>query len=237
MIYRPNGIRPHEESLDAHMLAEGKTLDEIQRLPWDSRRDVLRKYLVQDGPTLIQEPIAASNEESIRRFMLLNELLKDDHSRQNLLLEVRGVFYEEGSFIVSSENFELFLDDMLGQWGDATPVAKLVRHLIFRVKRDECQCGQLLEFTRQLCGSVVMPQLQKVSFEWLDVLGEGADDLPHSESLSSDCTFREENSIYIFSDDGRTDDSDDSSDSSDTLTWDSSDNDDGFWRLEESIEG
>ncbi|KAF5664044.1 hypothetical protein FHETE_7253 [Fusarium heterosporum] len=202
---------------DLATLTGGKTLDDIRELPSDTHRAVLHKYLVNEEPILMQEPTGWSNEESVKRFILLRELLKEDKSRRHLLLEARRVFYEDNSFIVYYDNLSRFLDDMLGNWEDAAAVETLVSDLRIRVKRDECRCGQLMKYMQHASYFTTMPQLQKVTFEWSDlpkdVDGDNGDD-----SLSDESCW------------------DDSGDSSDTLRWEMSD-DDVPWSLDEGIEG
>ncbi|RBR04167.1 uncharacterized protein FIESC28_11616 [Fusarium coffeatum] len=213
-------LQAADHDLDA-LTCEG-TLDDIRELPSDARRAVLQKYLVTREPILMQEPTGWSNEESIKRFILLRELLKEDKCRQSLLLEARRVFYEDNSFIVSFEDFSRFLDDMLGSWEDAAAVETLVRDLKVRVRRDDCQCGQLMKYMRHTSYFCAMPQLRTITFEW-------SDSLEDATGNDGDVTSSDES----YWNDDRTDDSEESSD---TLRWESSD-DDSSWSLDEGVEG
>lgn len=152
----------------------GKALDDICRMPSDDLRAMLSRYLVTDAPVLIQEPIAWSDEESIGRFLSLKKVLGKDESRKHLLLEARRVFYEENSFIIRLGGFSRFMDDMLGDWEDSVPVEMLVHDLTIRVEREECHCGQLMEYVQRLSYFTKMPQLRRVLFEWDTLSGDEA---------------------------------------------------------------
>lgn len=210
-------MRPSTVDHDLAALTGGKTLDEIRDLPSDTRRAILHKYLVTEEPILMQEPTGWSNEESIKRFILLRELLKEDKSRRHLLLEARRVLYENNSFIVSFDDFSRFLDDMLGSWEDAAAVETLVSDLRIRVKRDECQCGQLMKYMEHASHFTAMPQLQRITFEWYDLPKDAGGDNGDDDLGDESCW-------------------DDSGTSSDTSKWEMSD-DDGIWSLHEGTEG
>ncbi|KAF5974098.1 hypothetical protein FBULB1_7930 [Fusarium bulbicola] len=237
MNYRPKDTQISTVDHDLTVLTGGRTLDDIHALPSDTRRAILHKYLVTEEPILMQEPTGWSNEESIKRFILLKELLKEDESRRNLLLEARRVLYEENSFIIYFDDFPRFLDDMLGNWEGAAAVETLLRHLTVRVRRDECQCGQLMKYMQHASYFAMMPRLQRISFEWFDPSKDlnDADDRYASDgegSLSS-CSCGKRPVTHSVWEDGCTDGS---GGSSDTLRWESSD-DDGIWSLDEDIQG
>ncbi|KAF5988544.1 hypothetical protein FBULB1_1420 [Fusarium bulbicola] len=236
MNYRPKDTQISMVDHDLTVLTGGRTLDDIHALPSDTRRAILHKYLVTEEPILMQEPTGWSNEESIKRFILLKELLKEDKSRRNLLLEARRVLYEENSFIIYFDDFSRFLDDMLGNWEGAAAVETLLRHLTVRVKRDECQCGQLMKYMQHASYFAMMPQLQKISFEWFDPSKDlnYADnrDAPDDDSSLSSCSCGKRSITHNFWEDDCTDGS---GDSSDTLRWESSE-DDGIWSLDEDIQ-
>ncbi|KAG5756896.1 hypothetical protein H9Q69_011105 [Fusarium xylarioides] len=152
-------------------------------------------------------------------------------------MEARRVLYEENSFVIYFDDFSRFLDDMLGNWEGAAAVETLLRHLTVRVKRDECQCGQLMKYMQHASYFATMPQLQKISFEWFDPSKDlnYADDRdpPDDEDSLSSCSCGKRSITYNFWEDGGTDGS---GDLSDTLRWESSE-DDGIWSLDEDIQG
>ncbi|KAJ3454275.1 hypothetical protein MRS44_018267 [Fusarium solani] len=230
-------------------LASGMDLENIARFSSDDRRAILCKYLTDEKPIVIQEPIAWSDEKSIGRFFLLKKFLEADESRQQLLQEARQVFYEENAFIVSWAGFSRFLDDMLGDWIEAAPVESLVRDLTVIVERHECQCGQLMEYMEHASHFAKLPQLQRISFEWRDSFGgAGVDASGRSTPLRYD--IENDANDANDADDDTDDDTDDNTngdnnstnddstdydqDSDRTLMWDTSDDD--IWSLDGNME-
>ncbi|KAF4455038.1 hypothetical protein F53441_2543 [Fusarium austroafricanum] len=217
---------------DIAQLTGGRPLDDISKMPSDDRRAVLCKYLVKEGPVVVQEPIAWSDEESIGRFLLLKKFLNNDESRQHLLLEARRVFYEENSFVISLSGLSRFLDDMLGDWEDAVAVEMLVRDLTIKVERQDCQCGQLMEYIQRLSYFAKMPQLQKITIEWYTPPRNMDEGLPYDWSTLSSSSSSKGNSLRIFTDDDGTSEN---GDSNETLRWETSDDD--IWSLDGDVHG
>lgn len=215
-------------------------LENIARFSSDDRRAILCKYLVDEKPIVIQEPIAWSDEKSIGKFFLLKKLLEADESRQQLLQEARQVFYEENAFIVSWTGFSRFLDDMLGDWIDAAPVESLVRDLTIIVERHECQCGQLMEYVEHASHFSKLPQLQRISFEWRGPFdGAGADASGRSTPLRHDTESDADNADDNTDGDNNSANDDSTyyrydQDSDRTLRWDTSDDD--LWSSDGGME-
>ncbi|KAL6351741.1 hypothetical protein LRP88_14892 [Fusarium phalaenopsidis] len=221
-------------------LASEMDLENIARFSSDDRRAILCKYLADEKPIVIQEPIAWSDEKSIGKFFLLKKFLEADESRQQLLQEARQVFYEENAFIISWTGFSRFLDDMLGDWIDAAPVESLVRDLTVIVERHECQCGQLMEYMEHASHFAKLPQLQRISFKWRDSFdGAGVDasgsSTPLCYDIENDADDANDGDDTDGGDNSTNDDSTDYDQDSDrTLMWDTSDDD--IWSLDGSIE-
>ncbi|SPJ87903.1 uncharacterized protein FTOL_12372 [Fusarium torulosum] len=209
MAFETSGMPLLQVENDLIEFTGGRTLDDICRMPSDDRRAILSRYLVEDGPVPIQEPIAWSDEESIGRFLSLKKVLGEDESRKHLLLEARRAFYEENSFIICLGGFSRFLDDMLGDWEDSVPVEMLVHDLTIRIEREECQCGQLMEYVQRLSYFAKMPQLRRVLFEWdtpngdeANVISQGWNTLSSNNSSSTHLvqSSTDDNGNYHFGD-------------------------------------
>ncbi|OBS15604.1 hypothetical protein FPOA_13552 [Fusarium poae] len=212
---------------------DGTTLDDIYDMPSDDRRSLFHKYLVnKDKPILVQEPIAWSDDESIGRFFLLKKFLDEDESKKHLLLEARRVFYEENSFVLLLSGLSRFLDDMLGDWEDAVPVEMLVRDLTVKVERNECHCGQLLDYIQRLTYFAKMPQLQKITVEWHSPTENVDQDLPNDWSTLSSLESSRGDSLNSPTDD---DDTYDSGDFNEASAWGYLEDD--AWSLDEGVEG
>ncbi|GKU08791.1 unnamed protein product [Fusarium langsethiae] len=195
---------------DLNGSGDGTTLDKMCDMPSDDRRSLFSKYLVnKDKPIFVQEPIAWSDNESIGRFLLLKKFLDEDKSKKHLLLEARRVFYEENSFVIMLGGLPRFLDDMLGDWQNAVPVEMLVRDLTVKVEKDECQCGELLEYIQRLTYVSKMPQLQKVVVEWHCPIETPNKDLPNDWSSLSASESSETSGLSSSTDDGHTYDNED----------------------------
>ncbi|KAL3587962.1 hypothetical protein FPOAC2_14013 [Fusarium poae] len=208
---------------------DGITLDDIYDMPSDDRRSLFRKYLVnKDKPILVQEPIAWSDDESIGMFLRLKKSL-DDESKKHILLEARRVFYEENSFVLLLSGLSRFLDDMLGDWEDAVPVEMLVRDLKVKVERNECQCGNLLDYIQRLTYFAKMPQLQKIAFECYSPTESADQDLSNDWSTLSSLDSSKGDSLNNPTDD------DDSADSNQASTWGYLEDD--AWSSDEGVEG
>ncbi|KAL9572193.1 hypothetical protein ACKAV7_003681 [Fusarium commune] len=217
---------------DLAQLTGGRPLDDISQMPSDDRRAVLCKYLVKEGPVVVQEPIAWSDEESIGRFLLLKRFLSKDESRKHLLLEARRVFYEENSFVISLSGFSRFLDDMLGDWEDAVAVEMLLRDLTIKVERQDCQCGQLMEYIQRLSYFAKMPQLRKITIEWYTPTKDMDEGLPYEWTTLSSSNSSKGSSLHSVTDD---DGMYENGGSNETLGWESSD--DGIWSLDGDVHG
>ena len=215
---------------------DGQTLDDIYDMSSDDRRSLFQKYLVnKDKPVLLQEPIAWSDDESIGRFLLLKKFLDDDDSKKHLLQEARRVFYEENSFVLTLSGLSRFLDDMLGDWEDAVPVEMLVRDLTVKVERNECQCGQLLDYIQRLTYFAKMPQLQKIAVEWHSPLDCTDQDLPNDWSTLSSVGRSQGDSLNSLNSPADDDDTCDSEGSNEASAWGHLEDD--AWSLEEGVEG
>jgi hypothetical protein len=217
---------------DLTQLTGGRSLDDISKMPSDDRRAVLCKHLVKEDPVVVQEPVAWSDEENIGRFLLLKRFLNNDESRRHLLLEARRVFYEENSFIISLSGFSRFLDDMLGDWEDAVAVEMLVRDLTIKVERQDCQCGQLMEYIQRLSYFAKMPQLQKITIEWYTPTKTADEGLPCDWSTLSSSNSSKGTSLHSITDDDGTYENEGYNE---TLRWETSDDD--VWSLDGDVHG
>ncbi|KAK2669980.1 MFS transporter superfamily [Fusarium oxysporum f. sp. vasinfectum] len=232
VIYKAKAMQLLTANDDLAQLTGGRPLDDISKMPSDDRRAVLCKYLVKEDPVVVQEPVAWSDEESIGRFLLLKRFLDNDKSRRHLLLEARRVFYEENSFIISLSGFSRFLDDMLGDWEDAVAVEMLVRDLTIKVERQDCQCGQLMEYIQRLSYFAKMPQLQKFTIEWYTPTKNVDDGLPYDWSTISSSNSSKGTSLHSVTDDDSTYED---GGSNETLRWETSDDD--IWSLDGDLHG
>ncbi|WKT54265.1 hypothetical protein QSH57_004849 [Fusarium oxysporum f. sp. vasinfectum] len=232
VIHKAKAMQLLTANDDLTQLTGGRPLDDISKMPSDDRRAVLCKYLVKEDPVVVQEPIAWSDEESIGRFLLLKRFLNNDESRQHLLLEARRVFYEENSFIISLSGLSRFLDDILGDWEDAVAVEMLVRDLTIKVERQDCQCGQLMEYIQRLSYFAKMPQLQKFTIEWYTPPKNVDDGLPYDWSTLSSSNSSKGTSLHSVTDDDGTYQN---GGSNETLRWETSDDD--IWSLDEDVHG
>ncbi|KAI8710385.1 hypothetical protein NCS52_01578200 [Fusarium sp. LHS14.1] len=191
----------------------------LNGLSTDGRLEMFRKYLVSEMPIKIQEPASWSDEGTVKRFLLLKQLLSEDEAQRNLIQEARNVFYEENAFIISWHGLSHFLNDILGDWTDAVPVELLVRKLTVLVERRECQCGRLTECMRHTCNLAKFPNLELISFKWSTVIE--ASDVHHSEEQP--VLLRRINDDLHGDDADDVDDSDYSDDSEATIRWGPSD--------------
>ncbi|KAF4502816.1 hypothetical protein FAGAP_972 [Fusarium agapanthi] len=231
-VHKANVMQLLSASDDLAQLTGGRSLDDISNMPSDDRRAVLRKYLVNEDPVTMQEPVAWSDQESIGRFLLLKRFLNNDRSRQHLLLEARRVFYEENSFIISLGGFSRFLDDMLGDWEDTVAVEMLVRDLTIKVERQDCECGQLMEYIQRLSYFAKMPQLQKITVEWFTPTRNIDEALPSDWSTLSSSNGSKGASLPSATDDDGTSEN---GGSDETLRWETSDDD--IWSLDGDVRG
>ncbi|KAK2923346.1 MFS transporter superfamily [Fusarium oxysporum f. sp. vasinfectum] len=232
VIHKAKAMQLLTANDDLAQLTGGRPLDDISKMPSDDRRAVLCKYLVKEDPVMVQEPVAWSDEESIGRFLLLKRFLNNDESRRHLLLEARRVFYEENSFIISLAGFSRFLDDMLGDWEDAVAVEMLVRDLTIKVERQDCECGQLMEYIQRLSYFAKMPQLQKFTIEWYTPPKNVDDGVPYDWSALSGSNSSKGTSLHSVTDDDSTYED---GGSNETLRWETSDDD--IWSLDGDVHG
>ncbi|KAF5701667.1 hypothetical protein FMUND_13793 [Fusarium mundagurra] len=231
-VHKANVMQLLSANDDLAQLAGGRSLDDISNMPSDDRRAVLRKYLVNEDPITMQEPVAWSDQESIGRFLLLKRFLDNDRSRQHLLLEARRVFYEENSFIIPLDGFSRFLDDMLGDWEDTVAVEVLVRDLTIKVERQDCECGQLMEYIQRLSYFAKMPQLQKITVEWFTPTRNIDEALPCDWSTLSSGNSSKGTSLHSATDGDSTSEN---GGSNETLRWETSDDD--IWSLDGDVHG
>ncbi|KAH7169615.1 uncharacterized protein B0J16DRAFT_273691 [Fusarium flagelliforme] len=133
---------------------------------------------------------------------------------------------------VLCNGFSRFLDDMLGDWEDAVAVEMLVRDLTIKAERQDCQCGQLMEYIQRLSYFAKMPQLQKITIEWCTPTKAMDEGLPYDWSTLSSSSSSKGNSLRSFTDDDGTSDN---GGSSEVLRWETSDDD--IWSLDGDVHG
>ncbi|KAH7190938.1 hypothetical protein BKA60DRAFT_601830 [Fusarium oxysporum] len=131
-----------------------------------------------------------------------------------------------------SDDRRAVLYDMLGDWEDAVAVEMLVRDLTIKVERQDCQCGQLMEYIQRLSYFAKMPQLQKFTIEWYTPPKNVDDGLPYDWSTLSSSNSSKGTSLHSVTDDDSTYED---GGSNETLRWETSDDD--IWSLDGDVHG
>ncbi|KAH7187342.1 hypothetical protein DER44DRAFT_680614, partial [Fusarium oxysporum] len=126
-----------------------------------------------------------------------------------------------------SDDRRAVLYDMLGDWEDAVAVEMLVRDLTIKVERQDCQCGQLMEYIQRLSYFAKMPQLQKFTIEWYTPTKNVDEGLPYDWSTLSSSNSSKGTSLHSATDDDGTYEDEDFNE---TLRWETSDDD--IWSLD-----
>ncbi|KAH7228508.1 uncharacterized protein BKA55DRAFT_598518 [Fusarium redolens] len=126
-----------------------------------------------------------------------------------------------------SDDRRAVLYDMLGDWEDAVAVEMLVRDLTIKVERQDCQCGQLMEYIQRLSYFAKMPQLQKITIEWYTPPKDVDDGLPYDWSTLSSSNSSKGTSLHSVTDDDGTYENEGYNE---TLRWETSDDD--IWSLD-----
>ncbi|KAH6876894.1 hypothetical protein B0T10DRAFT_465008 [Thelonectria olida] len=141
------------------------TVAAFASLSKDGRRHTFRRCLVEDEPIEFDGIFEWQCCRAVYTFRLFMEHLNGDEAAQQLIQEARCVFYEENTFVMSSNWLNQFLNNKLGNGEKPASVESLVRHITVQVDRRYCNATNLAS---SLLDLFRMTNPERISLEILD---------------------------------------------------------------------